>query len=182
MNARRAARAGDDDRATTSTPQRRPRRRIVRDHEHAREERPAAASSCRSAIARPADVEQRLGDAAQPPRRPARDDRAPRRSAAQRPAARLRSGRATSCEDLADRISLVDAAVAGEHAPGLRRRTAPPSRSVAWPPAPIDDRRARRRDPTGAARAPSSRRASRTRRSRDPAPPSPAAASPAPPR
>src|SRR5438045_1655569 len=52
-----------------------PGRRIVSDHQHALER---AAHRCELSLRDrpPADVQERLGDAAQPPRRPAGDDRA----------------------------------------------------------------------------------------------------------
>jgi hypothetical protein len=55
--------------------QRRPRRRIVRDREHARERR-AQQRQLPLGDGAAADGQERLRDAAQPPRRAARDDRA----------------------------------------------------------------------------------------------------------
>ena len=100
---------------------------------------PRSSSSWRSAIGAPADLEERLRRAAQPPRRPARDDRARDASSCVGYGQGAFPRRATPC-----RIRIIWSWMRPLLA--STRPVSPsnglPSSSVACPPAPMHDRRA----------------------------------------
>ena len=127
--------------ATTSTPRGAPRGRIVGHHQHAREDRPQD-RQLPIGHGLPGDLQQRFGRAAQPTGRAAGDDRggdAPHgygQGALARRATPCRTRIICSCKG-----PLLASTRPVSPSNGV------PSRSVACPPAPMDDRRARHQVP-----------------------------------